>query len=95
MSKTEPIFLITALLIVIAIGIVMLVLLYQKKQVQFLSEKESLRQKFDKEMLENQLEIKVQTFKEVSQELHDNVAQVLNPCKTMFKHPTGFTATNR
>ncbi len=77
----EPILLITGLLVVIAVGIFMLVLSYQKRQSEYFRERERLQQRFEKEMLENELEIKEQTLREVSQELHDNVAQVLTMAK--------------
>lgn len=76
-----PAILVTALLLIVGTGIIMLVLVYQKKQLQYFKEKDQLRQKFEKEMLEIMLEIKEQTFKEVSEELHDNVAQVLTLAK--------------
>ena len=64
-----------------AIGIIMLVLVYQKKQLQYLREKEQLKVTFEKEILESKLEIQEQTFKNISQEIHDNIGQVLSLAK--------------
>ncbi|MEO8569065.1 MAG: ATP-binding protein [Ginsengibacter sp.] len=79
--ELATIFLFTIFLIIVAIGIVLLVLVYQKKQLQYLSDREQLQVKFDKEILESKLEIQEQTFKNISQEIHDNIGQVLSLAK--------------
>ncbi|WP_170971201.1 sensor histidine kinase [Ilyomonas limi] len=73
-----PIILVSFLLLVVAIGIIMLVLLYQKKQLQYINEKEQLKASFEKEILESKLEMQEQTMKNISQEVHDNIGQVLS-----------------
>ncbi len=79
--ELATIFLFTIFLIIVAIGIVVLVLIYQKKQLQYLGDKEQLKVKFDREILESKLEIQEQTFKNISQEIHDNIGQVLSLAK--------------
>ncbi len=79
--EVTTILMFTILLLIVATGIVMLVLVYQKKQLQYLRDKEQLRVKFDKEILESKLEIQEQTFKNISQEIHDNIGQVLSLAK--------------
>ncbi len=51
--------------------------LYQKKQIQNIQEKASLKAQFEQEILSSQNEIKEETMKYISRELHDNVAQML------------------
>ena len=68
-------------LLVVAIGIIMLVLIYQKKQHLYVREKEQLKVDFEKQILESKLEIQEQTFKYISQEIHDNIGQVLSLAK--------------
>jgi two-component system, NarL family, sensor kinase len=75
--ELTPILVITLFLVIVAIGIVMLVLLYQQKQMQNIKEKEQLKALFEKEILESKLEIQEQTFKNISQEIHDNIGQQL------------------
>ena len=41
-------------------------------------ELQSIRTKFEKTLLETQLEIQEQTFTQISQEIHDNIGQVLS-----------------
>ena len=68
-------------LLFIVSGIVILILTYQKKQQQYFREKDQLKTKFEKEILETQLEIQEQTLKNISQEIHDNIGQVLSLAK--------------
>jgi two-component system NarL family sensor kinase len=68
----------SAFLFVVGIGIIILILIHQKRQLQYLSEKEQLQTQFDREILESRLEIQEQTFRNLSQEIHDNIGQVLS-----------------
>ena len=68
-------------LLIIVIGIINLVLVYQKKQFQYLKEKEFLKTSYENELLETRIEIQEQTFKVISQEIHDNIGQVLSLVK--------------
>ena len=67
--------------IIVAIGIIILILVYQKRQLQYLNEKNQMQINFDKELFESQLEIKEQTLKSISQEIHDNIGQCLSLAK--------------
>ncbi|MEO8413430.1 MAG: ATP-binding protein [Ginsengibacter sp.] len=49
--------------------------------MQYLNEKSQMRQYFDKELFETQLEIQEQTLKNISQEIHDNIGQGLSLAK--------------
>ncbi len=80
-SGVIPIIIITLFLLIVAIGIIMLVLVYQKKQLQYLREKEQLKVVFEKQILESKLEIQEQTVKNISQEIHDNIGQILSLAK--------------
>ncbi|MEO6638024.1 MAG: ATP-binding protein [Ginsengibacter sp.] len=71
----------TVFLLIVATGIVLLVLVYQKKQAQYIGEKDQLKVQFDKEILEGKLDIQEQTFKNLSQEIHDNIGQILSLAK--------------
>jgi len=46
-----------------------------------LHEKQNLEQKFQQELLKTQMEIQEQTFKTISQEIHDNIGQMLSLAK--------------
>ncbi len=80
-SGITYIILITVFCMIVAGGIIMLVLVHQKKQLQYFREKEQLKTLFEKEVLQTQLEIQEQTFINISQEIHDNIGQVLSLAK--------------
>lgn len=69
---------ISIFLLIVAIGIIILVLVYQKRQLKYLQEKQQLQHHFHQELLHTQLEIQEQTFKHISQEIHDNIGQILS-----------------
>lgn len=74
--------------VIIIVGSVILVLLtnfvivvlfkYQKKHNEHIQEINSIKEKYEKEILKTQLEIKEQTMQNISQEIHDNIGQVLS-----------------
>lgn len=68
-------------LLLVAGGIIVLVLVYQKRQIASIQEKEQLKADFEKQILESKLEIQEQTFKYISQEIHDNIGQMLSLAK--------------
>ena len=72
---------ITISLLITAIGIISLFLIYRNKQLKYLQEKQIMQSQFQQELLQTQLEIQEQTFKNISQEIHDNIGQVLSLVK--------------
>ena len=71
----------TVLILFFAFLIVLLYLLFQKKKQKYLKEKLMLKTQFQQELLQTQLEIQEQTLKTISEEIHDNVGQVLSLAK--------------
>lgn len=57
---------------------------YQKRQFRHQREISRIRQTYDHEILKTELEIKEQTLRSISQEIHDNVGQVLSLAKLML-----------
>lgn len=68
-------------ILVVTVAIINMVLLYQKRQMKFMKEKEKMASLHSNELLQTQLEIQEQTFKNISQEIHDNIGQVLSLVK--------------
>ena len=58
-----------------------LFLSYQKRKFRYNREKQQLRTDFNQELLRAQLEIQEQTFQNISQEIHDNIGQMLSLAK--------------
>jgi len=67
--------------LLLGIFIIMLSVLYSKKQMRFKNEKLKMEAQFEQALLQTQLEIQEQTLKNISQEIHDNVGQVLSLAK--------------
>ncbi|MBB6611771.1 hypothetical protein H7F15_12035 [Pontibacter sp. Tf4] len=68
----------TALLLLLGMFITFMTLTYQKKRLLHQQEVTELVDSYQKEMLKAQLEMQEQTFLSISQEIHDNVGQVLS-----------------
>lgn len=58
--------------------IVATLVLYKRRQLQQEQEVAKMKAMYEKEMLQSQLEIQENTFKTISQELHDNIGQMLS-----------------
>jgi two-component system NarL family sensor kinase len=68
----------TALFLALVISIFIFLVLYQKKSYRHMLEKISMQEAFGKEILESRLEMQEQTFLNISQEIHDNIGQILS-----------------
>ena len=66
------------------VGLAVLFLLYQKKQLQFIIEKRELSNQFQKELLKTKMETQEETLSHVSKELHDNIGQLLSSSKLLI-----------
>jgi two-component system, NarL family, sensor kinase len=86
-AKDQVVFTIIAVIIIlIFLGVLFLVMLfyYNNKKGQMSKEKQLMRASFDKQLLESKLEIQEQTFDMISQEIHDNVGQILSLAKVQL-----------
>lgn len=71
----------TILILSLVIFMVLILLLYQKKQVAFLKDVESLKLDHEKNLLKTRLEIQEHTFQNISREIHDNIGLSLTLAK--------------
>ena len=69
---------VTIVVLILVVFIVSFLLIYQNRQLKHRVEMETVKEKFSNELLQTQLEIKEQTLKTISEEIHDNVGQVLS-----------------
>jgi signal transduction histidine kinase len=86
-TKDQVIFTIVAvILILLFLGVLFLVMLfyYNNKKGQMSKEQQLMKATFDKQLLESKLEIQEQTFNMISQEIHDNVGQILSLAKVQL-----------
>jgi signal transduction histidine kinase len=68
----------TVLILFFAFLVVLLYFLFQKKKQKYFKEKQLLQFQFQQALLQTQIEIQSQTLQTISQEIHDNVGQVLS-----------------
>jgi len=71
------IYMIVVLVVVTAL-VVLFFIVFQKRKNKLLLDKINQQRKFEEEISKTQLEIQEQTLKNVGQELHDNVGQILS-----------------
>lgn len=87
MLQTQSIFTTSSVVIILTAMLFFLIFLYllffQLQRRRVLHEKEmfQLSQKFEQTLFRSQLEIQEQTFRNISQEIHDNIGQVLSLAK--------------
>lgn len=71
---------IAIVIILVIISVFMLVILsyYNSRKIKSIRETETLKREFEQALLKTQLEVHEQTMRQISQEIHDNVGQVLS-----------------
>lgn len=85
MFKEEEVVFITAigtsLLLFLSVTLFIFYISYHKRKFKYSREKQKLQTDFQQEILRTQLEIQEQTFQNISQEIHDNIGQMLSLVK--------------
>lgn len=71
----------TITFIVFVMGFFFVIRGYQKRVFSNFSEKQELQSRYKQELLQTQIEIQEQTLLKISQEIHDNIGQVLSLAK--------------
>lgn len=71
----------TFIAIFLSVTLCIFFILYQKRKFRFIREKQQLKTTFQQELLHTQLEIQEQIFHNISQEVHDNIGQMLSLVK--------------
>jgi two-component system, NarL family, sensor kinase len=69
------------ILLLLAILLITFIVLQQRKKIYHLNEKKNMQSEFQQALLQTQIEIQEQTLKTISQEIHDNIGQVLSLAK--------------
>lgn len=72
---------ITALVFLLAVLIIVLLIFYQKRQINYHNKLNALKLDFEKNLLSSQVEIQEQTFQSISREIHDNISLSLTLVK--------------
>ncbi len=81
---------VASLVLVVMAGFILLtVVSFVKKKRDLLKEKAMLKANYEQTLLQTQLEIQEQTLRTISQEIHDNIGQVLSLAKLNLAAITG------
>ncbi|WP_298878488.1 ATP-binding protein [uncultured Polaribacter sp.] len=86
-SEERVIILITTTLIIVlfVIFIVLLFGFFQKRKNLLLQQQEEAKKRFEREISETQIEIREETLRNISWELHDNIGQLLTLAKIQLQ----------
>jgi len=68
----------TIVLLLLLCFIILFLFVYKARQERHKRDMQEIKKQYDQEILKTQLEIKEQTLKNISEEIHDNVGQVLS-----------------
>jgi len=68
--------------------------LYQKKNILYYKELEDVKNNYDKNLLQTQLEMQEQTFQDISREIHDNIGLSLTLAKLQL-NTIGYNEQNK
>jgi two-component system NarL family sensor kinase len=71
----------TSTLLLLGVLMISFLILYRSRHRKLIRESEQLRLSYERELLKSQLEIQEQTFRHISQEIHDNIGQTLSLAK--------------
>jgi two-component system NarL family sensor kinase len=67
--------------LLLAVFIFVFMVLFQRKQQNYIIEKTALKARYEQEILQSQVEIQNQTLQNIGRELHDNIGQLLTVVK--------------
>lgn len=76
----------TVVIILITFMLLLLFAFFQKRKNELLIEQEKAREAFEKEIAEAQVEIREETLRNISWELHDNIGQLLTLAKIQLQN---------
>jgi len=71
----------SVILLLLLLFIAAVLFLYQKKNIVYLKELADVKNSYDKNLLQTQLEMQEQTFQDISREIHDNIGLSLTLAK--------------
>src|SRR3954471_1419014 len=104
MDKSQiiiSIYFVTTLLILLSSFLFFVFVWYRRKRNKHIQERELLEMTYKHELLKTQLETQEQSYYQISQELHDNIGQLLSSTKVLLQvavlqsigiHPSVITA---
>ena len=78
----------TILVLIIVVALIILFTTFQRKKNNLVEERKRIKEQFEKEIAETQIEIREETLRNISWELHDNIGQLLTLAKIQLQSAT-------
>ena len=78
----------TFIIVLVTLSLIWLFITFQKRKNSLLQEQEDAKKQFEKEIAQTQVEIREQTLRNISWELHDNIGQLLTLAKIQLQSAT-------
>lgn len=78
----------TLIVVIITFSLVWLFIVFQKRKNNLLQKQVDAQKRFEREIAETQIEIREQTLRNISWELHDNIGQLLTLAKIQLQNAT-------
>ena len=78
----------TLLVLFVVIALIVLFTVFHKKKNSLIEERKKTLEKFEREIAETQVEIREETLRNISWELHDNIGQLLTLAKIQLQNAT-------
>jgi signal transduction histidine kinase len=79
----------TIIIVVIILFLILLFTVFQRRKNKLLLEREEIKKNFEREIAETQIEIREETLRNISWELHDNIGQLLTLAKIQLQQSKG------
>lgn len=79
----------TIVLVLFSFALVAFLVVHKKKRYQHLLEKQQMESTYENQLLQTKLEVQEQSFKHFSEEIHDNVGQLLSVVKMQLYNIAG------
>ena len=76
----------TIILILVNVFVVVLFSVFQRRKNKLLEDQQEAKKKFESEIAETQIEIREETLRNISWELHDNIGQSLTLAKIQLQN---------
>jgi two-component system NarL family sensor kinase len=80
---------------VITVMVTLILLVYQRKKARHQQQIDDMNKRFSEELLKSQLEMQEETFNRISQEIHDNVGQIMSLAKVQVNIMTESNDMNK
>lgn len=79
-----PIIIISAILTIVGVFVIAYLVHFNKRKARLIEENNSMKEEFQHQLLQSQIEVQEQTFQQIGKELHDNVGQLLSTSRMLL-----------